>query len=83
MRERELPRLAWVSCHPRTAGGVIVNFHRRDSLSSLSIKELKIMPIAFDGCELREWLVALVEDGLVHFLSSLAEAVLAAGSEDY
>jgi hypothetical protein len=44
---------------------------------------MKDRPIAFDDGELGDWLIDLIEDESVHFLSALAEAVLTASAEDY
>ena len=39
--------------------------------------------IAFDDAELNEWLLQAIEENRGEFLSSLAEAMLSAGAEDY
>jgi hypothetical protein len=44
---------------------------------------MKPKPIAFDDCELRDWLIEVIEDGSENFRSALVEVAVTAGAEGY
>jgi hypothetical protein len=44
---------------------------------------MKDKPTAFNDCDLRDWLIDLIEDGSHNFLSALAEVAVTANTEDY